>query len=104
MPAGTGRIFPAGSACCLRRAPGRWLRLLFAAGAGAVFALMVMEVLELPRTPFLSLTRGFLSGAAFGVLLLGVLSTTPAMARLQRAKLGLLRRLRPRRDSGKSEN
>lgn len=82
----------------------RRLRLLFAAGAGAVFALMVMEVLELPRTPFLSLTRGFLSGAAFGVLLLGVLSTTPAMARLQRAKLGLLCRLRPRRDSGKSEN
>lgn len=82
----------------------RRLRLLFAAGAAAVFALMITEVLELPRTPLLSLGRGFLSGAAFGVLLLGVLSTTPAMARLRRAKLGLLRRLRPRRDSGKSEN
>lgn len=81
----------------------RRLRLLFAAGAGAVLALMILEVLELPRTPFLSLARGFLSGAAFGVLLLGVLSTTPAMARLRRAKGSLLRRLRLGGDAGTPE-
>lgn len=81
----------------------RRLRLLFAAGAAAVFALMITEVLELPRTPLLSLGRGFLSGAAFGVLLLGVLSTTPAMARLRRAKLGLFRRLRLGGNAGDPE-
>lgn len=70
----------------------RMMRLFFIAGALLLVAYLVMWELELPETGFWGFAQGFTQGVAMGVMILGILYTSGALVKMQKAKRKILHR------------